>query len=603
MKITTAIAFLAASIAGVAASSTITYNVISLISDNQTLGVIVDDEIYPLTSTDDASTLLHKGKAPVASTSYKYAILNKDNTTNIIDQESFSRDPITNSSKTLNEYYGRFWNSKSLDQVPTIMDPLPIINRIDSDLHIDGEIPTIHITGNQTAIDYIHANAESDIDITGLKLAYISPSDVKSFKNITLAVSGHSTRSYDKLSYKVKLQKDDDLYNYRRLKLRSMSTDASYMREEIAYDIAKSIGMPTSDYSYVRVYFNNQAIGLFGLGETLKNPWPKNEFNNGKKYNQGALFVADVSGNQGGGTSSSAISAPLGQNQTEIGASGQQQQNQTMGSSPPSGGMEGGGAGGGNSMVQGSSSDLSYLGDNTTLYTLHYPVKEDPRTGSANYTRIVELTKFISEQSNVTSDDSAASLWEQYMDVTSFLRGLALEIVISDSDGYFTMGNNYILYDDLDNERILFSGQDFDLTMGTSINNATLMNSGNYSDFPNFSTRPLTSRLFLVPEFKQEFENLIVNMTKALVNPDILTSRINQLYEMLQEDVAWDKSLPRVAASNSSSSPTSKGMGSSSVDDQTFYAGVYGPTNASTSLAEWLALRSSNILTFFNESI
>lgn len=285
---------------------------------------------------------------------------------------------------------------------------------------------------------------------------------MKSFENITLAVSGHSTRSYDKLSYKVKLQKGDDLYDYRRIKLRSMSTDASYMREEIAYDIAKSIGMPTSEYSYVRVYFNEQAIGLFGLGEVLKNPWPKNEFNSGKKYNQGALFVANVSGNQD--SSSSAMNAPTGQNQTENGTSGQQQ-NQTMAGSPPSGGMGAGGAGGG-SMVQGSSSDLSYLGDNTTLYTSQYPVKEDPRTGSANYTRIVELTKFISEQSNVTSDNSAASLWEEYIDVTSFLRGLALEIVISDSDGYFTMGNNYILYDDLDNERILFSGQDFDLTMG-----------------------------------------------------------------------------------------------------------------------------------------
>ncbi|KAL7332819.1 hypothetical protein PS15p_201814 [Mucor circinelloides] len=595
IKITAAITFLAASIASVAATSKMTYKVVSLVSENQAIGVIVDNEIYPLTSTDDASTLLHKGKAPISNTFYKYAIIDKENTTNIIDQESFSRDPITNSSKTLNEYYGRSWNSKKLKQVPTIMDPLPIINRVNSDLHIDGEIPTIHITGNQTAIDYIHANAESDIDITGLNLAYISPSDVKSFENITLAVSGHSTRSYDKLSYKVKLQKGDDLYDYRRIKLRSMSTDASYMREEIAYDIAKSIGMPTSEYSYVRVYFNDQAIGLFGLGEVFKNPWPKNEFNNGKKYNQGALFVANVSGNQG--SSSSAMNAPTGQNQTENGTSGQQQ-NQTMAGSPPSGGM---GAGGG-SMVQGSSSDLSYLGDNTTLYTSQYPVKEDPRTGSANYTRIVELTKFISEQSNVTSDNSAASLWEEYIDVTSFLRGLALEIVISNSDGYFTMGNNYILYNDLDNERILFSGQDFDLTMGTSINNATLMNSGNYSDFPNFATRPLTSRLFLVPEFKQEFENLIVNMTKALVNPDILSSRINQLYEMLQEDVAWDKSLPRVGASNSSSSSTSKGMGSSSVDEQTFYSGVYGPTNSTTSLTEWLALHSSNILTFFNES-
>lgn len=150
-----------------------TYKVVSLVSENQTIGVIVDNEIYPLTSTDDASTLLHKGKAPIANTSYKYAIIDKENSTNIIDQENFSRDPITNSSKTLNEYYGRSWNSKTLKQVPTIMDPLPIINRINSDLHIDGEIPTIHITGNQTAIDYIHANAESDIDITGLNLAYI----------------------------------------------------------------------------------------------------------------------------------------------------------------------------------------------------------------------------------------------------------------------------------------------------------------------------------------------------------------------------------------------------------------------------------------------
>lgn len=168
-----AISLLAASIASVAASSNMTYKVVSLVSDNQTIGVIVDDEIYPLTNVDDASALLHKGKAPIASTAYKYAILDKDNTTNIIEQESFSRDPITNSSKTLNEYYGRSWNSKTLDQLPTIIDALPIINRIDSDLHIDGEIPTIHITGNQTAIDYIHANAQSDIDVTGLTLAYI----------------------------------------------------------------------------------------------------------------------------------------------------------------------------------------------------------------------------------------------------------------------------------------------------------------------------------------------------------------------------------------------------------------------------------------------
>ncbi|MBM6383960.1 MAG: hypothetical protein JSY10_08185 [Paenibacillus sp.] len=41
------------------------------------------------------------------------------------------------------------------------------------------------------------------------------------------------------------------------------------------------------------------------------------------------------------------------------------------------------------------------------------------------------------------------------MDVASFLRGLALEVVISNSDGYFGMPNNYILYDDIENERLI----------------------------------------------------------------------------------------------------------------------------------------------------
>jgi hypothetical protein len=141
------------------------------VPSNQTVGVIVDDQLYPLTSVNEASTLLHTGEAPMASTGYRYAVLLKDNYS-VIDQETFSRQPVINASETLNEYYGRSWNSMTLSKLPTIMSPLPIINRLDSDLHIDGEIPTIHLFGNQSAIDYIHGNQQSDIDIT-LNMTYI----------------------------------------------------------------------------------------------------------------------------------------------------------------------------------------------------------------------------------------------------------------------------------------------------------------------------------------------------------------------------------------------------------------------------------------------
>jgi spore coat protein CotH len=251
-----------------------------------------------------------------------------------------------------------------------------------------------------------------------------SPNDVQTFEDVTFAIAGQSTRYLDKLSYKIEIPKGSDLYKYRRLKLRAMGTDLSYMREKLASEIADSVGLPTTKFSYVRVFINNQAVGLFGLAENFKAPWVRNEFNNGKKSsNQGALYVCDLNGK----LDNSNISGNL--------------TNTTM------------------------LSDLSYFSNNATLYSIPYPVKEDPATGTANYTRIMDFAKFLSEQST-SVDNSVIPLWEEKIDVTSFLRGLAFEVIISSFDSYLGLHNNYILYDDLKNERLVFSSQDFDLTMG-----------------------------------------------------------------------------------------------------------------------------------------
>lgn len=256
-----------------------------------------------------------------------------------------------------------------------------------------------------------------------LNIIFDSPNDVQTFEDVRFAIAGMSTRSLDKLSYKIKIPKGSDLYEYRRLKLRAMGIDISYMREKLASEIADSVGLPTTKFSYARVFINNQAVGLFGLAEDFKSHWVRNEFNNGKKNsNQGALYICDLNGK----LDNSSLSGNL-TNTTKL-------------------------------------SDLSYFSDNATLYSIPYPAKEDPATGTANYTRIMDFTKFLSEQS-ISVDDSVIPLWEEKIDVTSFLRGLAFEVITSDIDGYLN-SNNYILYDDLKNERLVFSVQDFDLTMG-----------------------------------------------------------------------------------------------------------------------------------------
>lgn len=148
----------------------ITYKVISLVPNNQTLGVIVDDKLYSLEKVDKSSSLLHYGKAPVAESGYKYAIIQKDDK-QVIHMENFTRS--TSQEDTLNEYFGRSWNTfPNITKIPNILPPLPIINRIDTNLHIEGQIPTIHLIGNQTAIDYMHNNQLEEFKVD-LSMAYI----------------------------------------------------------------------------------------------------------------------------------------------------------------------------------------------------------------------------------------------------------------------------------------------------------------------------------------------------------------------------------------------------------------------------------------------
>lgn len=404
-----------------------------------------------------------------------------------------------------------------------------------------------------------------------------------------------STRVMDKLSYKINIPKKEDLFGYRRLKLRAMAMDMSYMRDNLGYAIAESVGLPSTKHSYVRVYINNQAIGLFGLLEHLKSTWVRNEFGNGsKEFKQGALYVADINVGQGNTTTKP---EPSLEKRFEL----PDGMDKFINGSDTVNGIN-------------ATSSLSYLGDDVSVYSVgQYSVKEDPSVGAANFTRIMDLTRFISQQPATLVDNSVVPLWEEKMDVTSFLRGLALEVVISNSDGYFGMANNYILYDDIENERLLFSAQDLDLAMGIGMYNPDIIHGGNYSNFPGFNVRALMPRMMQVPQFKHVFEALLVNYTKELVNPTVSGPRIDQLYDMLSEDVAWDKYLPRVGknlifggpsndtASANDTAPTT----SYSAADYSFKQGVYGPTlfNISMAITDWLSLRSSNLLTYFNQTL
>lgn len=88
-----------------------------------------------------------------------------------------------------------------------------------------------------------------------------------------------------------------------------------------------------------------------------------------------------------------------------------------------------------------------------------------------------------------------------------------------------------------------------DLTLGPTIFKLDGMWSSNYSTFFfSMDKRPLMSIILKVPQFKQQYENLFVNMSQSLINHVIVNDRSNTLVDMITEDVACDQTLSRVGA-------------------------------------------------------
>ncbi|KAI9473886.1 MAG: coth protein-domain-containing protein [Benjaminiella poitrasii] len=563
-------------------NTVVNYNVIKLLNETHFMGVVVDNITYPLIPQSNVS-ILHSGEAPVAKLGYSYVKIEKE--TNNTEIEPFLRSPST--GNTINEFYKRSWNKRELAKLPTIYEPLSAIHRIQSQLHIDGEIPTIHLVGNQTEIDHLHASSTTTEDVKVMtNMTYVSLNDTLGYTDVEISLAGRSSKWMSKLSYNLKLGKKDRLYDYRRLKLRALATDPSYIREQLAYDVLKSVGLVSSEFSYCRVLLNDREIGLFGIIDTFKDPWLANVFGNGDEdYEDGYLY-------QG------VLGSPT-------------------------------------SLALNHTSDLSYY-DNVTAYADgQYKIKVEAADGKKdNYKPLMKLTKFIQDAPTNTSD--AVTEWKKQIDTDAFLRSMALEVIMGYADGHLATADNYYLYQNPDTDAYFYISSDMDLTMGSTMFKLDDMWSGNYSTFPGINTRILMTKMLQVPEFNQQYNELLVNITKNLVNPVVMNNRINDVVDMLEEDINWDKSLPRVGVNILSDLTSSLGENSSQTIDSDTAVGaaigntipftidwdtildfgkrmnetiplkdaVNGPTGHASlaGVKEWVQKISENILAFYNVS-
>lgn len=137
-----------------------------------------------------------------------------------------------------------------------------------------------------------------------------------------------------------------------------------------------------------------------------------------------------------------------------------------------------------------------------------------------------EIENFITELNALPTasgagDTSAIStikaFYEKWFDVDFFLKTYAINIICGMDDDYWANANNYYLYFDTGkggSGKLYFIPFDYDNTLGHSINGDGDGTRHNPMDWGRGKDRPLMDKLLSVPEYKEKFKELLLELCR-----------------------------------------------------------------------------------------
>jgi spore coat protein CotH len=103
---------------------------------------------------------------------------------------------------------------------------------------------------------------------------------------------------------------------------------------------------------------------------------------------------------------------------------------------------------------------LEYLGEDWAPYKDRYQPKHEPTKEEAN--RLIAFTKLV----NRVDDEQFRKEIGSYLDIDEFLRFVAVNALLVNFDSFLSIGHNYYLYLNPDNNKFVFIPWDLDLSCG-----------------------------------------------------------------------------------------------------------------------------------------
>jgi len=419
--------------------------------------------------------------------------------------ESFERT-LDSGEETLNEYFERQINTKIHPLLPKAYESYP--DYVPSKLYDDTHVATIIINGKESELKKLHNDPTSEEKVRGVEVIYATPYSVRSFKNATIGIAGQTTVYAAKLSYSITNLKDGngkELYKRTGIKLRAEHMDPSFLRDKIYTDLLNSLGVPTPQNKFARVFINGQAIGLYDVSDKLTNKrYLRETLNKGEKFSEeNPIYKADYY--------------------------------------PPV-----------------ALGDLGFYSTDPydKKYGIYYYKGEsmDDLDDDGQYDKTIKMNKkhLIPFFEEIRDYPQTKKL---NMDIKMFLKFMAMEFMAGGVDNYWSRPGNFYIYKNMKkNGQWLFLDSDFHFSFGaggSKLNKYLAATIDNYASINKDEgvtpSRPPLDNLRTDEENEKYFKSIFIRLINSSFHVDALFPRIDSLAELIREDVAWDFSLPRIS--------------------------------------------------------
>lgn len=268
----------------------------------------------------------------------------------------------------------------------------------------------------------------------------------------------------DRYSFKISFDEyvSQNLFRITKINLNNNYSDASYMREFLTYELAETMGLPTPKYSFVNIYVNDELKGFYLAVEQIGDAYLERNFGN----SYGALYKG---------------------------------------------------------VMTGQGSDLTWLGDDASLYT-----GLEMKSEKSNDDILLDM---LDELNNGTD-------YEKYINVDNALGYIALNAVTGNMDSYLGSNKqNYYLYEDDGVFSIL--PWDYNMAFGGLGGSDVLIDEPTQGAL---AERPLIAKLLANDEYKAKYHAIIRQMIDGYLQDDTFQARMDELDQMISSYVKADPS-------------------------------------------------------------